>query len=35
MMADYDGDSVEPEDARIIVEQAEIFVSAMRDFMRD
>jgi len=30
MMADYDGDSVEPEDARTIVEQAETFVSAMR-----
>ena len=36
MVADYDGDSVESEEARAIVEQAETFVSAMRaQFMPD
>ena len=36
MTADYDGDSVELEDARKIVEQAENFVAAMRvQFLAD
>lgn len=30
LVADYNGDSVEPSDAREMVEQADIFVAAMR-----
>lgn len=30
LVADYKGDSVEPEDAREMVEQADVFVAAMR-----
>ncbi|MBW8067356.1 MAG: HEPN domain-containing protein [Ferrovum sp.] len=34
LIADYNGDSVEPEDAREMVEQSEIFISAIRaEFM--
>lgn len=34
LVADYNGDSVEPADALEMVEQAEIFVAAMRaEFM--
>ncbi len=36
LVADYTGDSVEPVDARAMVEQAEVFVATMRvKFMRD
>lgn len=36
LVADYNGDSVEPADAQEIVEQAETFVAAMRaEFMPD